>query len=38
MARAKKFIRKKRVPKTFRGELKKAISGDGRTFKSKFKF
>ncbi|MFW9877453.1 MAG: hypothetical protein ACFFG0_30575 [Candidatus Thorarchaeota archaeon] len=30
MARTKKLIKKKREPKTFKGQMRKSVTGDGR--------
>jgi len=30
MGRVKKLIKKKREPKTFKGQMRKAVTGDGR--------
>ncbi len=30
MGRVKKFIKKKKEPKTFKGQMRRAVTGDGR--------
>jgi len=30
MARVKKLIKKKKEPKTFKGQMRRAVTGDGR--------